>query len=271
MQRRTTLVRAPAPGALRPILCVLLVAAAPAAGAADCWIHCVSGACTPTTNRTSCEALAKATGTLQVRYRYRNVPFVITVDDQHRAEDVLKKFPPDPCSLGDADCQQKTQEARAAVSGGHGADGRAGQPGGRGRPCALWLPCGEVVVPERVWTLRLKDDTFAGTWRVSIVRSPTGETWTDRDLPVADGRTAVPAGLFKPGTLYAYRLLKAPGGEIASGEFQTIGTSPAGAVRQEAAQAAGPDKLDAWLKTLTENELEWNVLQLLASGGGETP
>jgi hypothetical protein len=262
------------PALLAVVAAAPAAAAEPAANAPVCWPSCTSKSpCVPPVEGPkACAAIQEpSAGTLQLLYRYKNAPWYVLADQQHSVREQLRKYPPDPCSLGDAACLQRQQDQRSGASGGHGADGRSGQPGGRGRPCELWLPCGDVMVPQGAWTLRLKDGAFAGTWRVSVVRSPTGEAWSNRDLPVAGGRVAVPAGLFKPATLYAYRLLQAPGNDIASGEFQSVGSAAASAVRQAAEQAAGQGQRDAWLGTLTENELDWNVLQLLASGGGETP
>jgi hypothetical protein len=272
-------------------IAIALLAAAPAMASTTCWMRCSTGPCDLATGPSAsdpsatsalpqgkpfvlakdCESLGPNSGTLQVRYRRNSLPYGLDADKTNTVAAQLKKYPADHCILGDAECQQVAQDARSGTSGGHRIDDRKGQPGGTGKPCTLWLPCGDVLVPDRAWTLRLKDETFAGTWRVSVARSADGDAWPDRDLAVIRGRVAVPAGLFKPGTLYAYRLLKAPASEIATGEFQSLSSSQANTVRQAAAKAEGPDKLDAWLKVLTEYELEWNVLQLMAAGEGETP
>jgi hypothetical protein len=233
-----------------------------------CWVACTSSrSCQPAiAPQQGCDNLrGPQEGELELRYRYRDRPFGIRADSSHKVEDQLKKFPPDACGLGDADCLQRRQDEQGA---GKSSD----RPGstGRGAPCALWLPCGEVLVPNAAWNIQLKDTTFRGLLRLSIVRSPTGEAWDGRDLAVIAGRISVPGGLLKAGTLFSYRLLKADGTEVASGEFSSVATSVASEVRRTV-QKDDSARLDAWLLVLTSDELDWNVLQLMASGGVEFP
>ena len=217
----------------------------------------------------NCAALGPTKGNLQIRYRRNRMVFTDTANPTRTVAMVMQQFPPDPCSLGDLACTQKLMNQHGAPSGAHPADGRKGNAGGEGEPCARGLPCGQVGVPVGAWTLALQDGTFAGQWVLSIIRSPKGETLVKRSLPVVGGRIEVPDGLLQPGTLYGYDLLDSAGARAAAGEFNVLAPSAAQALRRIAAERTakeGGDATKAWLDTLVENELEWNVYQLLATG-----
>ena len=247
-----------------------------------CWASCISKEpkCEPDPKslRTKdavgdevarCVDLGPTVGTVQILYRRNRMPFQITANSTRNVAMVLQQFPPDPCGLGDLKCSQSVMNQHRALPGSKGADGREGNAGGEGEPCARGLPCGQVGVPVGVWTLALLDGSFAGQWVLSIIRSPNGETLVKRSLPVVGGRIEVPDGLLQPGTLYGYVLQDGAGTRVAAGEFSVLAPSAAQALRRIAAERTakeGGDATKAWLDTLVENELEWNVYQLLATG-----
>lgn len=246
-----------------------------------CWASCVpKGArCDPDPKTLAngaaggeiprCADLGPKVGTVQILYRHDRAVFQTTATSTRTVAMVLQQFPPDPCGLGDLKCSQNLMNEHRAIPGSKGADGRTGNAGGEGEPCARGLPCGQVGVPLGAWTLVLHDGSFAGSWVLSIIRSPKGETLVKRSLPVGGGRIEVPDGLLQPGTLYGYELRDGAGARVATGEFSVLAPSAALALRQGASDRTareGGDATKAWLVTLVENGLEWNVYQLLVTG-----
>lgn len=256
---------------------------AAAATPAHCWARCVSvapeAACTlpppplqlhwdRDTEFRDCAVLGPRQGKVQVRYRRNNMPFTAVATDKRSVADLLAQSPADPCGLGDLKCQQQQMNARGAPSGAHGADGRVGQAGGQGAPCSLGLPCGEIGIRSGAWTILLQDAAFDGAWVVSTIRSPQGEVLRDQRLAVDKGIVKVPAGLLKASTLYGYQLKNLSGETVAGGEFAVLPDSAARGLKRAADEriARGARPEDAWLETLVENQLEWNVHQFLATG-----
>jgi hypothetical protein len=214
----------------------------------------------------ACESVALTKGQMWLRYRHNNIAFKTILSDQIKVADLFAKYPPDPCGLGDLTCYQQQMNKRG-VPGGRGADGRAGLPQGEGDPCLLGLPCGRIAVLPGAWTLLLTDDALDGALNVKTVRSPDGSAGTQL-LAVNKGRIDVADGLFKPGALYGYELRNAAGQPVATGEFRVLAGAQMAALQGSAAQRTGGEdsREDAWLKTLTENGLEWNVYQFLSAG-----
>jgi len=246
-----------------------------------CWASCISTGeqCDPDPKTLAngavggeiarCVDLGPKLGSVQIRYRHDRAVFQATATSTRTVAMVLQQFPPDPCGLGDLKCVQNLMNEHRAPIGAKGADSRTGSAGGQGEPCARGLPCGQVSVPSGAWALALQDGSFAGQWVLSIIRSPKGETLVKRSLPVAGGRIGVPGGLLQPGTLYGYELLDGVGARVATGEFNVLAPSAAQALRQSAADRTareGADATKAWLDTLVENGLEWNVYQLMVTG-----
>ncbi len=215
-----------------------------------------------------CRILGPTEGKVQVHYRRNGQLATILADRDRQVAKLLEQFPPDKCDLGDLGCVQREMNSRGSVSGGRGVDGRTGQAGGQGDPCLRGLPCGQIAAPPGSWTIELSDDGFSGSLTVWTIRSPDGGGLRERRLAVDQGRIAMPPGMLAASTVYGYRLATLAGEAVASGEFRVLAPSEQAALKRAAdervARGVKPD--DAWLETLVENQLEWNVRHFLATG-----
>ncbi len=210
-----------------------------------------------------CLEIRLTEGIAKLSYLRSGVPFVTPIDSRRPVGQVLAAFPPDPCSLGDPDCQQKKMAGVRLQQGGHGIDGRVAAPAGEGDPCALGLPCGRVVPPAGPWTWRLTQPTLQGELVITTIRSANLTAAARFSAPVANGRVRIDATAIDEAGVFGYVLRDTQGRQVASGEFGTLSSNAVKGMRDRLAQAAaqGRDVDEVRVELFHRNGLDWDLYQ----------
>lgn len=184
---------------------------------------------------------------------------------------IFVKYPPDRCSVITPECEQGLMEGGSTPAiGASPIDPRVSAPAGRGRPCALGFPCGQVSLPSDEWRFFLSDATLSGKWIVRLARgnvtagkSEQTVARVEQGVVVADGRW------FAPGSQCSYYFVDNAGRTVATGEFSLLSRGSQQDLRDIARQrvAAGSAEAIAWSDALMIGDLHWDAMQeTLAEG-----